>query len=514
MFLLRRTEASKAYRIELDAIVTYSDPEWGLLFVQDSTGTSFIDVHGSNVVYPLGARVRVQAVTDANENGITMAHPKIVVLGKGTLPKPDQRTVAELDAGVGEAHRVVTEGVLHPCERDWNRVCFRVYDGEKLVWLMVPQQDNPAAQSLLGATVRVKGMVGRHEDNEKRRVGAQLYVDALQDIEIESSPSPVSFSSSPAAIHDLRASDADERFARQIHLRGTVIWQSPGLFAIQDNSGILFVGTGKNIVVHTGNAVDAIGFPSHGRFGLELSDSAVRLAPGQPNVDRITPLQVTAADVIKRSLSGRRVRIKARLTDQSASATELVYQLEDGQQRFNAVLLRNDAAREIVSLSRDSVLDLTGVALIQNGTAEWPGALLVLIESPKDIVLIRGGDWLTLKQRLAIGFAMGFLVVATLAWVTLLRRTVRKQTAIIRARLENELQLETKYRRLFERNLAAVFSWRARRRHRRLQYGVCQSARASIARRADRTFLLGFPGRLRTSGATVRSFSRRSIEQS
>ena len=44
-----------------------------------------------------------------------------------------------------------------------------------------------------------------------------------------------------------------------------------------------------------------------------------------------------------------------------------------GQQRFNAVLLRNDATRETVGLSRDSVLELTGVALIQNGTAEWPG---------------------------------------------------------------------------------------------------------------------------------------------
>jgi diguanylate cyclase (GGDEF)-like protein/PAS domain S-box-containing protein len=99
--------------------------------------------------------------------------------------------------------------------------------------------------------------------------------------------------------------------------------------------------------------------------------------------------------------------------------------------------------------------------MIQNGTAEWPGALLILVESPKDIVLIRGGEWLTLKQGLAIGCAMVFFVTAALAWVMLLRRTVRKQTAIIRARLENELQLETKFRRLFERNLAAVFSWRS-----------------------------------------------------
>jgi diguanylate cyclase (GGDEF)-like protein/PAS domain S-box-containing protein len=461
VFALSKAEAVKAYPIELDAVVTYSDPEWGLLFVQDQTGTTFIDVHGSNIVYPLAARVRVQAVTDANENGIAMAHPKIMVLGQGTLPQPDRRSVAELDAGAGEAHRAVTEGVLHPCDRDWNRVCFRLYDGEKLVWLMIPQQDNSAAQSLLGATVRVKGMVARHEDEEKKRVGAQLYVDALEDIEVESPPSPVSIASSPTPIGKLRVSDADPRFVHQIHVRGTVTWQSPGLFCIQDGSGTLFVGTGKTASVTAGSTVDAIGFLSHGVFGLLLGDSAVRLAEIQPDDGRIAPLRLTAAEVVQRSLNGRRVRIKARLIGQSASATEFVYQLEDGSQRFNAVLLRNDATREVVGLSRDSVLDVTGVALIQNGTAEWPGALLILVESPKDIVLIRGGEWLTLKQRLAIGCAMAFFVTATLAWVTLLRRTVRKQTAIIRARLENELQLETKFRRLFERNLAAVFSWRS-----------------------------------------------------
>jgi len=43
--------------------------------------------------------------------------------------------------------------------------------------------------------------------------------------------------------------------------------------------------------------------------------------------------------------------------------------------------------------------------------------------------------------------------------VGMLRRTVRKQTAILRATLENELQMATQYQRLFERNLAAVFRW-------------------------------------------------------
>ncbi len=460
VFRLSKAEAARAYPIELDAVVTYSDPEWGLLFIQDATGTSFIDVHGNGTRFPLGARVRINAVSIDGAAGPAIGPAKITVLGAGVLPAPEQFSVADLDAGAGEAHRVVSEGILHPCERDWNRVCFRLCDGQKIVWLMVPEQDSPAAQSLIGAIVRVKGMAGRHENDEHQRVGAQIFVNTLKDIQIESPPLPVSFSSSPTPIGSLHASDADQRFVRRTHLRGTVMWQSPGLFCIRDNSDTLFVGTRKTVAVHTGSIVDVIGFPSHGPFGLELSDSAVNLSAVQSNPMSVAPLEQTAAEVVQHSLNGRRVRLKARLIGQSANADEFVYQLEEGTQRFNAVLLRSDATRETVGLSRDSILEITGVALIHNGTAAWPGSLLILVESPKDIVVRGGIGWLTLTRGLTILGLIAVCVAAPLIWVTLLRRTVRQQTGTIRARLESEMRLDTKYRRLFERNLAAVFSWR------------------------------------------------------
>ena len=460
VFALTKSQAAWAHPIELDAVVTYSDPEWGLLFVQDSTGTTFINVHGNIVKFPLGARVRVSAVSTVENDGPAIGPAKILVLGTGVLPAPAQVSVAKIDVGEGEAHRVVTEGILHPCDRDFNRVCFRICDGKKAVWLVVPEQESPAAQSLIGATVRATGMAGRHEDEDHRRVGAQLFVNSLKDVQVESPPVPVSYSSSPTPIQELHPSDADQRFAGRIHLRGMVTWQSPGLFSIEDSSGTVFVGTWKTATVQTGSTVDVIGFLSHGPFGLELSDSAVNMAAAQSNGAGIAPLQLMAAEVIKRSLNGRRVRLKARLIGQSATATEFVYQLEEGTQRFNAVLLRNDSTHEIVGLSRDSVLEVTGIALIQNGTPEWPGALLILVESPKDIVVRGGNGWLTLRRGLTIVGLMALCVIVPLIWVRLLRRTVRQQTAMIRTRLESELHLETKYSRLVERNLAAVFSWR------------------------------------------------------
>jgi diguanylate cyclase (GGDEF)-like protein/PAS domain S-box-containing protein len=457
--VLSRAEAARAYPIELDAVVTYSDPEWGLLFAQDSTGAIFINVHGNIEKFPLDARIRVSGVSTEGDRGPAVKLPKVLVVGTGTLPAPKRLSVASLDAGEAESHRVVTEGILHNCEHDWNRVCFRLYDGQKNVWVVAPEQDSPAAQRLIGAVVRATGIAGLHEDDEHRRIGAELFINTLSDLEIQSPPSPVSFSSPPTLISNLRPSDADQRFASPIHLRGIVTWQSSELFALRDDSGTVFVGTGKPITVQTGGTVDAIGFPSHGRFGLELADSSVNPAAVQSNAG-IEPLKLTAAEVVKRSLNGSRVRLKAHLIGQSADPAEFFYQLEEGSQRFNAILLRTNATHEIVGLSRDSVLELTGLALIRTGTKEWPGTLLILVESPNDIVMLRGYDWLTFRQRVTVFGITVACIFAALVWVIALRRTVRGQTATIRARLESELHLEKKYSRLVEGNLAAVFSWR------------------------------------------------------
>ena len=499
VFALSKDEAARAYPVELDAVVTYSDPEWGMLFVQDATGVTYIGVHGNISKFPLGAHVRVSAVTITGAHGAAIGPAKILVLGQGTLPAPEHRGIAELDAGEGESHRAVTEGILHPCERDWNRVCFRIRDGEKAIWLMVHAQESPASRSLIGATVRVEGMVGRQEDDEHHRLGAQLLAESLDDIKVETPPPPVSFSSPATPIQNLRDADADRRFAPQVHVRGTVTWRSPELFTVQDDTGMIFVGTGKGVEVRTGNSVDVVGFPSHGALGLELADSIVQPVSGQADATAIAPLELTAAEVLKRGLNGRRVHLRARLISQSARPNEFIYLLESGGQRFNAVLPRNEAAHETVGFSRDAVIDLTGVALIQSQRPEWPESLLILIESPTDMVVLAAPSWLSLKSVLIILGLMAVGVIAPLIWVKALRRTVRQQTAIIRTRLESEMRLETKYGRLVERNLAAVFSWQPD--------GSIVDCNLAFAR------MLGFDSREKLIGRSCRSFQIDSASQ-
>jgi len=459
---LSNAQAARALPVELQGVATYSDPEWGLLFVRDSTGSIYINAHATTKAYASGTRLLIDGVTGAGDVGPIVVQPKIQVIGHESLPNPVPKSVAELDAGAADSSLVATEGVLHPCDETWTRICYRILDGKKQAWVIVPYPDSPAAQALIGARVRVKGVSGVHLDDQKKRVAAQIFVNSMDDIKVEEPVLKDPFSSPPTPIVNLDAAAADQRFAHQVHIRGTVTWESPERFIVQDHTGGISVRTAKGVLVRPGSIVDLVGFLDHGVLTpLLLSDSMMRVSATQSKNDAIETLNLTAEEILEQSLSGKRVRVRARLLSQTATATGYVYLLEDGDRRFTATLLRNDPTREIVGLARNSLLELTGVPVIQGGTPKWPVSLMILIESPSDMVVLEGNSWLTLKRGLAILFGMAVCIVAPLVWVRMLRRTVRKQTAIIRARLENELRMETRYQRLFERNLAAVFSWRS-----------------------------------------------------
>jgi len=80
-----------------------------------------------------------------------------------------------------------------------------------MAWVVLPEKDSPAAQRLIGSTVKVRGVAGSHMDAANRRVGAQLFVNSLEDIEVQELAAPV-FPSSRAG-HPLQT-------VQQIHNLG------------------------------------------------------------------------------------------------------------------------------------------------------------------------------------------------------------------------------------------------------------------------------------------------------
>src|SRR5271169_3761856 len=182
---LSNVEARNAYPVQLEGIATYSDPEWGLLFLADATGAIYVNIHGMSSQFPAGSHLRVDAVTGPGDVGTVLAQPSIHVLGQGTLPTPEHRSVSDLNALSADSHFIETRGVLWACDQSWKRICFRITDGKASALVVVPAHSSAAAQKLVGATVRIHGVSGLHLDPNGKPLSALIFVNRFEDIEVE-----------------------------------------------------------------------------------------------------------------------------------------------------------------------------------------------------------------------------------------------------------------------------------------------------------------------------------------
>jgi hypothetical protein len=182
---LSNTEARNAYPVQLEGIATYSDSEWGLLFLADNTGAIYINTHGMNSSFPAGSRIHVDAVTGPGDVDTVLERPNIHIVSQGSLPNPERRNLADLNALRADSAFIETRGVLWACDQPWKRICFRIADGSTSALVVLPTPNTPAARKLVGATVRVRGVSGIHLDPKGKPLSAMIFVNRIEDIEVE-----------------------------------------------------------------------------------------------------------------------------------------------------------------------------------------------------------------------------------------------------------------------------------------------------------------------------------------
>jgi hypothetical protein len=180
-------------------------------------------------------------VTQAPGYAIANGNAKIQSLGMGPAVNPVQRTVEELDTGASDSRLVITEGVLHPYIKTRDEVCLRIVERKKEVVLQLRDFPPAGVDSLVGATVRARGVAAARLDDAGKRTGSTLLLESSKQIEVEMPPPAIT--STPVTVQSLGPEDADLTMVRPVHLRGRVNWASLHLFTLQDETGTVFVST-------------------------------------------------------------------------------------------------------------------------------------------------------------------------------------------------------------------------------------------------------------------------------
>ena len=238
----------------------------------------------------------------------------------------------------------------------------------------------------------------------------------------------------------------------RLRLQGVVTASlSDKTYFLQNGDAGVYVFHRPAVGLRVGEWVEVTGRPSLGNLKPLLDGIAVRSIGSR---ELPPPIDATFAEAISGQHHMRLIRIKGRLAEERPNGTSFLVLNAGGSTNSFLASLETFPDHDVtVAFQPGSLLELTGICSVRtDATRTRPASFTVFARSAADVVVLRGPPWWTLKRTLVLlGIAFGALGLALL-WGWTLRQQVRRQTADLRARLEERTAFEERYRQLFEAN--------------------------------------------------------------
>jgi signal transduction histidine kinase/CheY-like chemotaxis protein len=432
---LTAEEAKRGYPVRVQGVVTYHDPQWSFFFLQDSTAGIFVDSTDQGQTLQTGQRLVVSGVTAPGGFAPVIIQPRMEALGRGPLPIPLKPRSADAITGALDSQWVELKGIVHPIERDEvGHDFFYLYSDVGRVRVHTPGIPSSAhPDSLVDSKVRVRGVLGTLFNQYRQLVGLQLFLGGMSEIVVLQSAPADPFSVEVHSIEGLLSFSTREESNHRQRVRGVVtMHRHLGDLYLEDETGGLQIQA-IDTATKPGDLVDAVGYVAPGEYSPLLEDALIRKAGAEKLFSSpvITPQQALSG-----KFNNRLVEIEARLLSRVGSSTEQILVLQTGNFTFDAQIDAGKGMQKLDSLRDGSIVRLTGVCTVQVDPSKVvvvrgriPLSFRLLLRSPDDIRIVQNAPWWSLADALAALAIMTLIFATALAWVVVLRRRVRSQTA-------------------------------------------------------------------------------------
>ncbi len=300
---------------ELACTVTYFDPDWRILFVQDETGAGAYVPYGDNA-YPFKTGEAIMARGQFLPPSVDISFEHATVTARVGEPVPAlDATASILHHAKFRNRRVTVEGVVDSVRRaDDRHVGLLLSINGESVFCWVLTDANTATPNLVDHRIRVTGVYNPKVAPDELLASLEILVPSFAEVQVLGR-----LEDDPGFKLPFTSIDALSRLPRDqlVHILGTVVAREPGHYVrIRGSAGQVDLMTGQMRPVAVNDAVEALGYPSAAGMELRLENAIFRnydrpLAPN-PGQAAAGPISLTA-DVLKLSpdeaLQGRPVRL-------------------------------------------------------------------------------------------------------------------------------------------------------------------------------------------------------------
>lgn len=412
--------AAKQLPVDVQATVTYVDPFFSLLFVQDQTAGAYVDVHSGSPDVEAGDIVHVRGVSGPGDYAPIITRPTITRLGHGPMPKPLTLSLQTLASGNNDATWVEIVGMVHSVSQLNSLHSFKLVVAGNSYAVDLPRSANISTiqDGLLDAQVRVGGVCGAVFNEKRQLVGLKFFVPDAKYVEIvEAAPAEAK---SVRPIITLLRFDPVNLSIHRTTVRGTVtLKDSEQSFYVQDASAGIYVVAEQKAQVRTGQVVEVSGFAVAGPDGPYLEDAAVHAVD---ETSQVLPIQLTDEDITT-AYRSQLVTVEGRLLDR-VDGPESTLILRTGSLVLRA---RLQGARISPELRRGSVLAVTGILQTEGRTNQ--NSFRIALPSAGNVKVIQPASWWTAENAARILTVAIIAILAALLWMSVKAYRLRSYQA-------------------------------------------------------------------------------------
>ncbi len=274
-------KATNGVPVRVRATITFIDPDWRIFFVQDDTGSLFVDRNApsgdASWNLPPGQVVDLVGTTS---DGIFQCNVKALEIRPvrpGPLPQPLVLDSEASYKNAGNARWVQVTGVITGVKTVATKLDLDLCVNPNRTIRLIVAQGNPVnASTLLGCMVEASGVFGFDLDANNKLTGRnEIWVSDLAGIQSQHML-PVT------PISGLTVPTLPSLPARLVRVQGTIASQSLGEFiVVQDHSGSVRVNHRGLIPFQSGSPVEVYGYVARQGSALVLNGGTVLAASSQ-----------------------------------------------------------------------------------------------------------------------------------------------------------------------------------------------------------------------------------------
>ncbi|MHB1306900.1 MAG: PAS domain S-box protein [Limisphaerales bacterium] len=247
--------------VRIQGVVTYHDPAWSQLFVQDETAGVFVRTDGERMSVAAGDWVEVEGIVESGRLTPVIARATLKVIRPAVFPPAREADFAEVAAGREDGQWIVLRGTVRAVD-DWRgRTRLELSTLGQRWKATVFALSDANLRSLVGAAVRIRGVGATSLNPQGQVTGWELLVPASDEVGIEQAP-PLDPFRVRKYINEITPDLEPEEQDHLVSVAGLVIRYNPGEeIHLRDRTGDLLIQTRSTILMRPGMWIEAAGYP-------------------------------------------------------------------------------------------------------------------------------------------------------------------------------------------------------------------------------------------------------------